>query len=472
VLRVAIVGGGISGLTAAFYLEQERRRGTPLEFVVFEADARFGGVIRTERVDGCIVEAGPDSFLTAKPWARELCEDLRMASQLIGSRNAERQTYMLLKGKLEPVPPGMHMMVPTKFGPILRSKLFSTATKLAMLREYFTPPPPLGADDDESVASLITRHFNAEVVERLADPLLSGIYGGDAARLSARATLPQMVEREFRWHSLVRGALAARKEQGGSAQPLFTTVKDGMQRMTEAIIRHLPRETLRSSRPVERIEQKEDGYRITSSGACEEYDHVILATPAYTTAKLLASLPESAKLVELLNETSYTSTITVALAYLASDVRLPEGFGFLVPRTEGKRMMACTFVDRKFEHRAPQGTALLRVFLSAMRNPQILELSDDQVTAIVKDELREILGIAAEPRFTRVFRWKNAMPQYEIGHLLRVARMEMHMQRYPGLQLCGNAYHGIGVPDCVRMGRAMADAVMRRARAQRAPAMS
>jgi oxygen-dependent protoporphyrinogen oxidase len=223
---------------------------------------------------------------------------------------------------------------------------------------------------------------------------------------------------------------------------------------------------------VERIEQQSDGYRITSSGASEDYDHVILATPAYTTAKLLASLPESAKLVELLSETSYTSTITVALAYSATDVRLPEGFGFLVPRTEGRRMMACTFVDRKFEHRAPQGTALLRVFLSAMRNPRILELSDDQVTTIVKDELREILGVASEPRFTRVFRWKNAMPQYEIGHLLRVARIEMHMQRYPGLQLSGSAYHGIGVPDCIRMGRGMADAVMRRARAQRAPAMS
>jgi oxygen-dependent protoporphyrinogen oxidase len=469
-IRVAIVGGGISGLTAAFYLEQERRRGAPIQIVLFEAQDRFGGVIRTERVEGCILETGPDSFLSSKPWARELCEDLRMSSQLVGSRDAERKTYVLLRGKLEPVPPGMQMMVPTKIGPVLKSRLFSTATKLAMLREYFAPPQPLSADEDESVASFISRHFNAELVERLADPLLSGIYGGDVAVLSARATLPNMLEAEGRWRSLVRGSLALRAKLGsGTVQPLFTTVRDGMQRMTEAMVRHLPRETLRSSRAVERIEKSDDCYRIISAGEVEEFDHVILALPAHACAKIIGALPGAERAAELLAEIPYSSTVTVGLAYRASDINLPEGFGFLVPRNEGKRTMACTFVHRKFDNRAPEDTALLRVFLGGTRDPEAIDLSDDEIMAVVRRELRETLGLASEPRFVRVFRWRKAMAQYEVGHLLRVARIQMHLQRFPGLQLSGSAYQGIGIPDCVRMGRSAADAVIRKARSQ-APA--
>jgi oxygen-dependent protoporphyrinogen oxidase len=471
-IRVAIVGGGISGLTTAFYLEQERRRGAPLQVVLYEAQERFGGVIRTERVDGCIVEAGPDSFLTSKPWARELCEDLRMSSQLMGSRDAGRKTYVLLGGKLEPIPPGMQMMVPTKLGPVLKSKLFSTKTKLAMVREYFAPPEPLNANDDESVASFVSRHFNTELVERLANPLLSGIYGGDAAVLSARATLPHMIDAEARWRSLVRGSLAMKAKQGSATpQPLFTTLRDGMQRMIEAIIRHLPRETLHCSRPVERIEQKDNCYRVISAGGAEEFDHVILALPSHACAGLLSSIQGTERAAELLREISYSSTITVALGYNSADFRLPEGFGFLVPRNQGKRMMACTFVHHKFENRAPENTALFRVFLGGTRDAGAVDMSDDEVVGIVRRELGDILGIAAVPRFTRVFRWRNAMAQYEVGHVLRVARIQMHLQRFPGLQLSGSAYHGIGIPDCVRMGRSAADAIMRRVRAQ-APAVT
>jgi oxygen-dependent protoporphyrinogen oxidase len=464
--RVAIVGGGISGLTTAFYLEQERRRGAPLHIVVFEAQERFGGVIRTERVEGCIVEAGPDSFLTSKPWARELCEDLRMSSQLMGSRDADRKTYILLHGQLVPIPPGMQMMVPTNINAVLKSKLFSTKTKLAMLREYFTPPQPLNGDEDESVASFISRHFNAELVERLADPLLSGIYGGDAAVLSARATLPQMIEAESHWRSLVRGSLALKAKRVAEPQPLFTTLRDGMQRLTEAIVRHLPRETLRCSRAVDRIEQKDNCYRVTSARETEDFDHVILALPAYACSQLVSSLPGGERAAELLSEISYSSTVTVALGYSANDTSLPAGFGFLVPRTEGKRMMACTFVHRKFDNRAPEETALLRVFLGGTRDSEAVALTDEEVSAVVRRELGEILGITSEPRFVRIFRWRNAMAQYEVGHLLRVARIDMHLQRFPGLHLSGSAYHGIGIPDCVRMGRSAADAVMRKVRAQ------
>jgi oxygen-dependent protoporphyrinogen oxidase len=249
-LRVAIIGGGISGLTTAFYLEQERRRGAPLELIVFEAEPRFGGVIQSERTDGFIIEGGPDSFLSTKPWARELCDDLRLSSNLIGSRDEQRKTYILVDGVLEPIPPGMQMMVPTKLTPILGSRLFSRQTKLAMLREYLSPPEPLSADADESVASFVSRHFNGEVVDRLADPLLAAVYGGDSSRLSARAALPQMVDIECRYQSLVRGALSMRRAvpKSKDPQPMFTSMRDGMQRIVEALTRQLPRETLRTGR--------------------------------------------------------------------------------------------------------------------------------------------------------------------------------------------------------------------------------
>jgi protoporphyrinogen/coproporphyrinogen III oxidase len=471
VLRVAIVGGGISGLTTAFYLEQERRRGAPIEIVVFESSPRFGGVIQTERIEGCIIEAGPDSFLTSKPWARELCDDLRLSSQLIGSRDAERKTYILVDGKLEPIPPGMQMMTPTRVAPVLRSRLFSAPTKWAMLREYLAPPEPLGADDDESVASFVSRHFNSELVERLADPLLSGIYGGDASRLSARATLPQMLDSEYRYRSLVRGAFASRTVSRTETppQPLFTSMHDGMQRIVDSLVRQLPRETLRGSHPVKTVRARESGWQITASGVTEDFDQVILAVPSYTAAKLMADIPVSERAVEILRELCYSSAVTVALAFKSAEIALPQGFGFLVPRSAARQVMACTFTHNKFDHRTPEGTALLRIFLGGTRNPGIVKQSDPEIIEIVRRELREILSLVAEPRIARVFKWHDAMAQYEVGHLLRIARLEMHMQRFPGLQLTGNAYHGIGIPDCVRVGRAAADAIMRRMRSQHAP---
>lgn len=469
-MRVAIVGGGISGLTTAFYLEQERRRAAPIDFVLFEAEPRFGGVIQTERVDGCIIEAGPDSFLTSKPWARELCDDLRLSSQLIGSRDTDRKAYILLNGRLELLPPGMQMMVPTKLSPILSSRLFSGRTKLGMLREYVAPPEPLAADEDESVASFVSRHFNSEVVDRVADPLLAGIYGGDTAVLSARATLPQMIDSECRHHSLIRGALAARTahKSGTPPQPLFTAMRDGMQRMVEALVRQMPRESLRCARPVEVLRMRESTWQLTSAGTTEDFDQVVLALPARTAAKLLEGVPEAGRMVEILNEFSYTSAVTVSLGYKAADMNLPPGFGFLVPKSEKKRTLACTFVHNKFANRTPEGTALLRVFLGGARDPEIIDRSDSEIIEIVRGELREMLNVVTEPKFARIFKWHQAMAQYEVGHLLRVARLEMHVQRFPGLHLSGNAYQGIGIPDCVRSGRSAADAIMRRVRAQRA----
>ncbi|HET9743609.1 MAG TPA: protoporphyrinogen oxidase [Terriglobales bacterium] len=472
-VRVAIIGGGISGLTTAFYLEQERRRGAPIEYTLYEAEPRFGGVIRTEKVDGCLIEAGPDSFLTSKSWAKELCDDLRLTQQLIGSNDSERRTYILVGGKLLPIPPGMQMMVPSNLWAAVRSPLFSKRTKLAMLGEYFASPETLPPDEDESVANFVQRHFRGEVVERLVDPLLTGVYGADASMLSVRSTLPQMVESEAKYGSLVRGALIARKKQNRKSgkQPLFTTMRDGMQRIPDVIVRQVPRERLRCSAPVTSLRRSDAAWHVISPVAGDEYDQVVLALPAYACAKLMEEIPDSAPARELLNEIPYSSALTLSLAYKANEIVLPAGFGFLVPRSEGRRMIACTFVNNKFAYRAPEGTGLLRVFMGGVHDPEVLALSDTEAIELARRELREILGIAAEPQFARVFRWPRAMPQYEVGHPLRVARLEMRMQRFPGLQLSGNAYHGIGVPDCVRIGRSAADAVMRRMRAQHAPAL-
>jgi protoporphyrinogen/coproporphyrinogen III oxidase len=288
--------------------------------------------------------------------------------------------------------------------------------------------------------------------------------------LSARATLPLMIDMETRHRSLVRGALAAKASNpaSGAPQPLFTALRDGMQRMVESIIRHVPREALCSCRTIEGMNAQENGWQLRLAETTEDFEHVILAVPAHVSAKLIGDLPGSERPVELLNEIAHSSAVTVALAFDASAIGLPPGFGFLVPRREAKRIVACTFVHNKFENRAPAGTALLRVFMGGSRDLEILDQTDEQITKIVRTELREILNIDATPQLVRVFKWHKAMPQYGVGHLLRIARLEMHMQRFPGLHLIGNAYHGIGIPDCVRAGRAAADAIMRRMRSQRA----
>jgi oxygen-dependent protoporphyrinogen oxidase len=430
--RVAIIGGGIAGLTAAWHLASLRE-----EFVLFEAGGHLGGVITSERTpEGFLVEGGPDSFLTAKPAAIELARALGLSDQLLASNDHQRKTYILLRNRLLPIPDGMQMMVPTRSWPVIASPLFSFATKLRMVREYLAPPEPLGADQDESVASFVTRHFGREMVERLADPLLAGVYGGDSSRLSARAVLPMMVASEAKHRSLVRGALKARAPQG-QAKPLFTTFRNGMRTLTERLADELPDKGIRVNTRVNSIARSADGWQVNG----EAFTHVILALPAPAAASLL--WPHDPALSALLGKVAYTSCITVALGYDA--LSLPPGFGFLVPASEGRRMIACTFVHRKFDQRAPEGKALLRIFITSG-----LDDSDDAILATVRDELRAILGITAAPTVSRISRWRQAMAQYDVGHLDRIAQIEQRVALLPGLRLIGNAYRGIGVPDCIR----------------------
>lgn len=460
--RIAIVGGGIAGLSAAFYLEQARRGGAALEYVLFEAGERLGGVLRTERVDDCLVEAGPDSFLTEKPWAAELCRELGLGNQLIGSNDQLRRTWILVRRRLRPLPDGLQFMVPTRIAPIVFSRLFSARTKLRMMGEYFSPRR--SSSQDESAADLVERHFGREVVERLADPLLAGVYGGDAARLSARAVLPRFAEMEAQSGSLIRGMLAARRKRAGAPpQPLFTSLKEGMQSLVDAVAARLDPASLRCSAPVRALGLEAGRWKVTTAAA-EAFDSVILAVPAFRASDLLE--PVHPALAALLQQIPYNNAMTVTLGFDAESLpplqrpRFSSGHGFLVPRHEGRCLLACTYVHNKFPHRAPEGQLLLRAFLNDCHR-WLIGQSDAEVVQLTRMELRSIVGLYAEPRFARLYRWPAAMAQYEVGHLDRLSEIERLRAELPGLAFIGNGYRGIGVPDCIRSGRDAAAEIIR-----------
>lgn len=453
--RIAIVGGGISGLAAAFALEEQRRSGIDVEYVLYESSPLLGGVLRTESINGCVVEAGPDSFVTEKPWAADLARTLGLGDELIGSNDADRKTYILTRGRLVEMPDGLMFMVPTKILPTGLSPLFSWKTKLRMAQELLHPPRAV--DHDESVAAFVERHYGSEMVDRLADPLLSGVYGGEAANLSVRAVLPRFAEMERTHGSLGKAMLAARRKNSGGprkpAPPLFTSLKNGMQSLAEAVAARLTPSALLTNTTVQAVQpQPEAGGWVVSAGfQSDQFDGVIIALPGAAAANVLrmASPELSGELAAI----PYSSSITVGLGY-DDEVRrsLPRGFGFLVPRSEGKRLLAATFVHNKFPHRAPVDRALLRCFFAGRNAETVWPYSDEKVVDIVRLELQQILGLRAEPLFARVYKWKSAMAQYGVGHLERLERIERLRQQLRGLALAGNAYRGIGVPDCVRSG--------------------
>jgi oxygen-dependent protoporphyrinogen oxidase len=460
--RIAIIGGGISGLSTAYALEKKRRQGVEVDYTLYEARARLGGVLVTDRVDGCLIEAGPDSFLTEKPWAADLCRELGMGDQLIGSNDKDRTTYILARGRLIELPDGLMFMVPTKIMPMVRSPLFSMKTKLRMAREWFHPPRK--TNGDETVASLIERHYGPEMVDLLADPLLSGVYGGEASQLSVRAVLPRFADLEAKHGSLGRAMLAARRSAvlaaEGSPRPLFTSLKGGMQQMVEALVAQLSANSLNTGTVVQAVSPEGGGWIVSAGLKSNQFDAVILALPAQAAAALLGLA--SRELATELRGVNYSSSVTVALGY-DQKVRqsLPPGFGFLVPRSQGKRMLAATFVHNKFPHRTPDDRALIRCFLGGARDEQVVALSEDELLRIVRLELEEIIGIRAEPLFVRVFRWKGAMAQYGVGHLERLQHIESLRQTLPGLALAGNGYSGIGVPDCVHSGTRAAEETLK-----------
>ncbi len=470
-MRIAIIGGGIAGMAAAFELERAREAGVAIDYTLFEERHRLGGCLASEIVDGAVVEFGPDSFLTEKRAGAELCRELGLGDELTPSNDAHRKTYIVVRNRLVPLPDGLMFLVPTKLIPTALTRLFSLSTKLRMGMDLLHPPRLIG--QDESVAALVERHFGREAVERLADPLLSGIFGGDASQLSARAVLPRLVEMENEYGSLTRGMLAAHREMRSRARnaarkngkpvgrsmprPVFTALRGGMQQLVDALTARLDPVSVRLSMPVDGIEKTADGWRIEAGSAMEPYDSVIMALPAWAAGALLGRVDDV--LGEELIAIPYTSSITINLIYDETQLgRLPEGFGFLVPVVEGRTILACTFVHRKFLYRTPFGKAVFRAFLGGAKNEDLLDKSDSELLATVRRELSEILGHEVFPRqavpeHAHVSRWRRSMAQYSVGHQERKERIAERVAALPGLRLAGNAYDGIGIPDCIRLGR-------------------
>ena len=471
-MKTAIIGGGIAGLAAAYDLEKARAAGAAgaaVDYTLFEATEQLGGVLATEIVGGAIFERGPDSFLTEKPAAAELCRELGLGTDLIPSNDAARKTYILVKNKLVPLPDGLLFLIPTKLIPTALTPLFSLGTKIRMGLELLHPPRHSGADD-ESVAALVERHYGREAVERLADPLLSGIYGGDATQLSARTVLPRLVEMEREYGSLTRGMLAARRRMragaadaakkdgasngstGNAPRTVFTTLRGGVQQLVDAVAATLRPSAVCLATPVSALEQVANGWRVEANGVYENFDSVIVCSPAWAAGALLS--PVDAALGEDLSAIPYSSSITVNLLYDEAALgALPDGFGFLIPASEGRAMLACTFVHRKFLGRTPPGKAVLRAFLGGVKNEALLSETDDALVGLVRRELKEILNINATPEHTQVSRWRRAMAQYAVGHQARAKRIADRVAALPGLKLAGNAYDGIGISDCIRLGR-------------------
>lgn len=476
-MRIAVIGGGIAGLAAAYELQKARRAGAALEYRLFEAQDRLGGSLASEIVNGAVLERGPDSFLSEKPAAAELCRELGLADQLIPSNDADRKTYVVVRNRLVPLPDGLMFLIPTKLVPTALTRLFSVKTKVRMALELLHPPRP--STQDESVAALVERHFGIEAVDRLADPLLSGIFGGDATQLSARTVLPRLVEMETKYGSLTRGMLAGHKQMkaraaaqiiadggnAGTAQPqvrrpprgTFTTLRGGMQQLVDTLESQLEPSWVCRSTGVDALEKTGTCWWVTAGGMTETYNAVIAASPAWATGALLRGIDGT--LSEELCGIPYSSSITVNLVYDEDQLgRLPNGFGFLVPASEGRTIMACTFVHRKFLGRTPTGKVVLRAFLGGMKNESLTGQPDEALVAAVRRELTEILGQSvigrdAVPEHTQVSRWMRAMAQYAVGHQERMERVKVRVAALPGLQLAGNAYDGIGIPDCIRLGR-------------------
>jgi oxygen-dependent protoporphyrinogen oxidase len=448
---VIIVGAGISGLAAAYDLSRGGVHAT-----VFDKQPRAGGVIDTRTVEDCTLECGPDSFLSAKPEALALIRELGFGEDVIGSNDHQRTTYILKQGHLVALPEGVMMIVPSRVMPIIKTSLVGWGTKIRMGLEYFRKPGSVG---DRSVADFVTDHFGAETLDYLAEPLLSGVYGGDPARLSIASVLPRFVELEKKYGSLVKGVLAARNARpqraGQERTPLFQTLKTGLGKLVDALasrgeIAHAE---------VEAIERERNGFRLKLAGNWILADHVVLACPAWAAGRLVKSI--DGKLGELLSEIDYSSSVTLSLIYNASEFDgRHAGFGFLVPKKERKRLAACTFVGTKFSHRVPGDRIVLRCFFGGIGDAAILNESDDALVAIARDELGRILGLRATPVSHVTARWPRSMAQYTVGHGPRIAEIRRRAAAIGGLHLAGNAYEGIGISDCIRTGRAAARAII------------
>jgi oxygen-dependent protoporphyrinogen oxidase len=468
--HITIIGGGIAGLATAYYLQQKsRQRGDALDYTLVESAPRVGGKIITTEVDGFVIEGGPDSFITPKPWAMQLCRDLGLTDRLIPTNDDRRNIFVLQHGRLIPFPGGYRLTVPTEFIPFVLSPLISPWGKLRMGLDLFLPSRQ--AEGDESLADFIRRRLGAEALDKIAGPIMAGIYSADPERLSLQSTFPQFAEMEQKYGSLIKAMRMAKKQPrpapspNGKASSMFTSLRSGMDELVEALVDQLEGDLQLNCR-VTGLKHLSPGFEISVDHADRPpltTDAVVLAVPAYVATNLVE--PLKPELAELLGQIRYASTANISLGYRRADVPPPHtlnGFGFMVPKSENRQITACTWTSTKFDHRAPDDGVLLRIFVGGDSRENLVNLPDDELVALVRTELAEIMGITAEPLIRRVFRWPRANPQYDVGHLDRVAAMEALAAEVPGLYLVGSAFRGIGIPDCIKSALTAADQILAR----------
>ena len=467
--RIFIIGGGISGLAAAHrVVEESQRRKVAVDLRLFESSDRLGGVIQTVRQEGFLLEGGPDSFITEKPWGLALCQRIGIGPQLIGTSENHRRTFIVREGRLLPVPDGFYLMAPTKIWPVVSTPIFSWAGKIRMAADMVLPRKKVAhGGEDESLANFVRRRLGREALERMAQPLVGGIYTSDPEELSLRATMPRFLEMEKHHRSLIFAMLQQRKklssnnhaQVSGPRYGLFVSLGEGMKVLIQSLEKKLPAGSIELNAEVVSLRwdslQKLWCVRL-GNGKEMEADAVCLALPAFRSGQLLEGVdPE---ISQQLRKIRYASTATVNLAYRLEDIRQSiDGFGFVVPAIEGREMLACTFSHVKFAGRAPKELALLRVFMGGALQPKVFEYEDAELLRVIQRNLKELLGIVANPIFFRIERHPLSMAQYRVGHLDLVADIETRLQKFPTLQLAGNAFTGIGIPDCIHRGERCAD---------------
>ncbi|MEO2030655.1 MAG: protoporphyrinogen oxidase [Planctomycetaceae bacterium] len=467
--RVAVIGGGISGLAAAHRLTE---LDTSLDIVVFESGDRPGGVLATEWVDGFRIELGPDSMLTQLPWGIDLCRRIGLTDELIGTSEEHRQTWIVRSGRLLPLPEGLAIMAPTRIWPAVRSPILSLTGKLRLAWEPFIPRR--SETGDESLADFACRRVGREALERLVQPLVSGIYMADPQRLSMQAALPRFVAMESQHGSLIR---AARRQAGnGQTKPavddrtglpdsMFVAPRAGMGDLISALADRISLGSIRLRSEVKKMTPRSGGgWRLTGeSGSAdldENFDGVILAIPSDCSARLLNEI--DIPLANQLTHIEHSGCVVVTLAFECGDIGHPlNGYGFVVPLIEQRDIIACTFSSVKYANRAPEGQVLLRVFLGGAMRTDLMDRDDEALLRIVLRELTDLLRIQARPALVRVVRWPNVMPQYHVGHLDRIDRIDAAVAGIHGLELAGNSYRGVGIPHCIRSGELAAERIVR-----------
>lgn len=471
--RVVVIGGGIAGLAAAYSLREHRKPGDKdFEIVLIERSSALGGNIRTEKTGGFLIEGGPDCFLSEKPWAMELCKRIGLEDELLNTNEANRKTFVLSGGKLHELPEGVILMIPTRIMPLATSSLISIPGKIRMGLEVFIPRKK--DKGDETLGSFVRRRLGAEVLDKIAEPLVAGVHAGDPETMSVRASFPKFVQLEEEHGSLIKGMLKRmelmkKTHRAPGALPkkkvtMFLTLKGGLSDFVNTLVRKIEgfgNTHIKKGLSVKSVLPVDGGYEVIFEGGEPSLraDAVVVAAPAYAASAVLSDLDKA--LSEKLLTIPYVSTATVSIAFKKKDVAHPlNGFGFVVPKVEKRGIMAATWTSVKFSHRAPDDSVLIRCFVGGAKNMELVSLSDEEMIKMVRKELREIMGIEAEPVLAKVFRWINSMPQYTVGHEERIASIEEMVSRHPGLYITGSAYHGIGISDSIRNGEVVAKKII------------